>query len=120
MAETTNRYSWPPMDKRRVMGKPIKRVDGPAKAAGRAKYNSDIKPPGMLWADIHTSPYAHARVVAVDTSAAEKAPGVQAVYVISGPGTEVQWEGTEIAAVAATTEEQAHDAASVCSLSDAQ
>ena len=48
-------YSWPPMDKRRVMGKPIKRLDGPVKSSGRAKYNSDVHPQGMLWATLVTS-----------------------------------------------------------------
>ena len=49
-------YSWPAMDKRRLMGHPIKRLDGPVKATGRAKYNSDVHPQGMLWATLVTSP----------------------------------------------------------------
>ena len=36
-------YSWPPMDQRRVMGKRISRLDGPAKSSGAAKYNSDVQ-----------------------------------------------------------------------------
>ena len=45
MPDTPNtpNYSWPPMDKRRVMGKPTKRLDGPMKSSGRAKYASDYK-----------------------------------------------------------------------------
>src|SRR4029453_6321600 len=46
----------------------------------------------------------------IDTSAAEKMPGV-AVKVIQGPGTEIQWEGDEIVAVAAAEECIAQDAA---------
>ena len=45
----------------------------------------------------------------IDTSSAEKVPGVKAVHVTAPAGTEVQWQGFEIAAVAATTEEAAHD-----------
>src|SRR5947207_3001640 len=109
MANTTD-YSWPPMESRKVIGKPIKRLDGPQKAAGRAKYASDQKFPGMLFACYVTSPHAHARVTAIDTSAAEKVAGVRAVHVIAAAGVEIQWQGKEVAAVAADTEEIARDA----------
>ncbi len=102
MANTPD-YSWPPMEKRKVIGKPLKRLDGPQKSTGRAKYSSDLKLPGMLFAAYLGSPYAHARVTGIDTSEAEKAPGVKSVHVISPAGTELQWEGMEIAAVAAAT-----------------
>jgi xanthine dehydrogenase YagR molybdenum-binding subunit len=92
------------------MGKPIKRMDGPQKASGRAKYSSDKSFPGMLFASYLSCPYAHARVTAIDTSAAEKTPGVRSVHVIAPAGTEVQWEGKEIAALAADTEEIGRDA----------
>lgn len=103
-------YKWPPMDKRRVMGKPLNRLDGIAKSTGSAKYPTDLRPDGMLYGALLTSPHAHAKVKSVDTSAAEKLPGVTAVRVIAGPGTELQWAGAEIAAVAAKTEEIANDA----------
>ena len=109
MANTPD-YSWPPMDKRSIIGKPYKRLDGPQKASGRAKYCSDLRPKGMLFGVYLTSPYAHARVTSIDTTAAEKTVGVKAVHVVSPAGTEVQWAGTEIAAVAATTEEIGRDA----------
>lgn len=105
-------YSWPPMDKRRVMGQPIKRLDGPVKASGRAKYNSDVHPQSLLWATLVTSPHAHARITSIDLSPAEKMPGVTAVRAIKKAGDEVQWAGTEIASVAAINEEIARDAAS--------
>ncbi len=107
----SSNYAWPPMEKRRIMGKPTKRVDGPAKASGRAKYASDFNRSELLHAVILTSPHAHARIVSIDTSEAEKMDGVTAVHLMSKPGTEVQWEGAEIVAVAATTEELAKDAA---------
>ncbi len=104
-------YSWPPMDKRRVMGKRISRVDGIAKASGKAKYNSDLNPNDLLYAVLLTSPHAHAKITAINTSEAEKMQGVTAVRVINGAGKEVQWVGHEVALVAATSETIARDAA---------
>ena len=103
-------YHWPPMPKRRVLGKDTRRIDGPVKASGRAKYAYDVKHPGMLFAAVLTSPYAHARLKSLDTSEAQKMEGVTAVEVTSPPGTEIQWAGTEIAYVAATSESVARDA----------
>jgi xanthine dehydrogenase YagR molybdenum-binding subunit len=99
------------MDQRKVMGKRISRLDGLAKSSGRAKYPSDLNPQGLLYGVMLTSPHAHARVRSIDTSAAEKMKGVTAVRVISAAGTEIQWAGTEIAIVAATSETLARDAA---------
>jgi xanthine dehydrogenase YagR molybdenum-binding subunit len=98
------------MDQRKVMGKRISRLDGPAKTSGAAKYNTDIKPDGMLFAALLTSPHAHAKITSVDVSEAKAMPGVTSVRVILQPGAEIQWAGAEIAAVAATTEEVANDA----------
>ncbi|MGO9258079.1 MAG: xanthine dehydrogenase family protein molybdopterin-binding subunit [Bryobacteraceae bacterium] len=109
MADTPD-YSWPPMEKRKVIGTSPLRLDGPQKSSGRAKYSSDMNLKDMLFGVYLTSPHAHARVVSLDTSDAERSPGVQSVYAAAKAGTEVQWEGFEIAAVAATTEEQARDA----------
>jgi xanthine dehydrogenase YagR molybdenum-binding subunit len=98
------------MDKRKVIGTSPKRLDGPQKASGKAKYNSDVKPAGLVFAVYLTCPHAHAKVTSIDTSAAEKTQGVTAVHVIATPGTELQWAYAEVAAVAATTEEVARDA----------
>ena len=110
MANTPD-YSWPPMASRKVMGQGYKRLDGPAKASGRAKYTSDLNPQGVLFAVYTTCPHAHARVTKVDTSEAEQMKGVAAVHVVAPAGTEIQWEGSEVAAVAANTEQIARDAA---------
>jgi len=99
------------MDQRKVIGTRQSRIDGIAKATGAAKYNSDVKPKDMLFAVLVSSPYAHARVKSVDTSAAEKLKGVTAARVMTDAGKEVQWEGQEVAMVAAVTEEIARDAA---------
>ncbi|MDZ4796693.1 MAG: xanthine dehydrogenase family protein molybdopterin-binding subunit, partial [Bryobacteraceae bacterium] len=98
------------MKDRKVIGKGIKRADGIPKASGKAKYPSDLNPPNLLHAVFLTSPHAHARVKSVDISAAENMKGVTAVRVISGPGTELQWAGTEVAVVAAEKESIARDA----------
>jgi len=98
------------MNGRRVIGKRITRADGIPKASGKAKYSSDLNPPNLLHAVFLTCPHAHAKVTSVDTSAAEKMKGVTAVRVISGPGTEIQWAGTEVAVVAAEKENVARDA----------
>ena len=72
-------YKWPPAEKRNLIGKRIPRIDGPAKSSGRAKYTYDMNRPGMLHAKLVTSPHAHARIVKIDKSKAEKMPGVVAV-----------------------------------------
>jgi xanthine dehydrogenase YagR molybdenum-binding subunit len=83
----------------------------PAQVTGTARYTADILRPGMLYAKLVRCPHAHARITRLDTSAAEAMPGVKAVRVLQGAGTEIQWALDEIALVAATTEEQAEDAA---------
>lgn len=72
---------WP--KERRLLGTKVKRLDGPAKATGAAKYSADINRPGLLHAKILRSPYAHAKIKSLDTSAARKAPGVKAVTVLN-------------------------------------
>ena len=103
-------YSWPAPEKRRVIGKRQSRLDGAAKASGRAKYSYDLQRPGMLYGVILTCPHAHARLTALDTSAAEKSKGVAAVEPMAKPGEEIQYAGYEVVAVAAETEDQARDA----------
>jgi xanthine dehydrogenase YagR molybdenum-binding subunit len=65
----------------------------------------------MLYGKVVRCPYPHAKVVSVDTSAAEKIPGVAAVHVVQGPGTEISWAGDDIVVVAAVDEPTAADAA---------
>jgi xanthine dehydrogenase YagR molybdenum-binding subunit len=100
--------SWP--KKRRLIGTKIQRLDGPAKATGKAKYSFDINRPGLLHALMLRSPHAHAKIKSLDTAAAEKMPGVKAVYLVAKVGNEVYYAGEEILALAADTEEHAHDA----------
>ena len=51
-----------------------RRLDGPLKTTGRAKYTFDITRPGMIFGKILRSPHAHARVKSLDLSAAATAP----------------------------------------------
>jgi xanthine dehydrogenase YagR molybdenum-binding subunit len=111
MANDTDKYTWPPADQRAWIGKRVSRVDGPDKVSGRAKYTYDIHPPGMLFGKVVRCPHPHAKVLSVDTSAAEKMPGVKAVHVVQGPGSEIHWAGDDIAVVAAVDEPAAADAA---------
>jgi xanthine dehydrogenase YagR molybdenum-binding subunit len=106
-------YHWPPADKRSLIGKSISRVDGPSKASGRATYSYDVQREGMLFGRMVLSPHAHAKITSIDTSAAEKMPGVKAVAIFPtiGQGFEVLWAGQELVAVAAETDDQARDAA---------
>src|SRR5262247_2514065 len=104
-------YKWPEEGKRAHIGKRISRIDGPDKVSGRAKYSYDINRPGMLFGKVVRSPYARAKVVSIDTSVAEKMPGVKAVKITQEAGKEIHWAGDEILTVVAETEGQAEDAA---------
>jgi CO/xanthine dehydrogenase Mo-binding subunit len=109
------------------IGRPTPRVDGVEKVTGRARYAADIALPGTLWGKTLHSPYAHARIVRIDTSAARRLPGVHAV--ITGADTRdgglwgggvkdapvlaydrVRYAGERVAAVAAEDEDIAQRA----------
>ncbi|WP_224243459.1 xanthine dehydrogenase family protein molybdopterin-binding subunit [Hyalangium gracile] len=68
--------------KLKSIGKPISRLDGIEKVTGKARYTFDIQLPGMLWGKWLVSPLPHARIKSIDTSAAERYPGVRAVHVM--------------------------------------
>jgi xanthine dehydrogenase YagR molybdenum-binding subunit len=104
------KYDWPAPGQREVIGKFTDRIDGPAKVSGRAKYTYDVNSPTLLFAKMLTCPHAHAKVKSVDLSAARAHPGVKAALVIQDVGTEIQWAGDEVAAVAAVDEATAEDA----------
>jgi xanthine dehydrogenase YagR molybdenum-binding subunit len=104
------KYPWPEPDGSTVLGKRLTRLDGPLKVSGRAKYTYDVNRPNLLHARILRSPHPHARVVSIDLAAAQKAPGVKAALAVIEPGKKAMYQGDEVAAVAAATEEQARDA----------
>jgi len=63
----------------------IRRIDGYEKAAGQAKYTLDVNLPGMLYGRFLTSPFAHAEIIELDTSAAGAFPGVRAILRYDDP-----------------------------------
>ncbi len=112
------------------------RHDGVDKVTGRANYGADFTLPGMLHGAVLRSPHAHARIVSIDTRAAEAMPGVKAVItgvdipetnakLLLGEGAidlhdvgdnllahgKVLYHGHAVAAVAAVTAEAAREAA---------
>ena len=62
-----------------VVGTRPIRPDGVDKVTGRANFGADMTMPGMLWGRIKRSPYAHARIVSINTEKARVLPGVKAV-----------------------------------------
>jgi len=61
------------------IGKTFRRLDYETKVTGRAQYLADMSVPGMCHGKILRSPYPHARIIRIDTSKAQKVPGVMAV-----------------------------------------
>ena len=86
------------------IGEPLPMVDGPEKIAGKALYTSDFYDPSALAGAIKRSTVAHARIVSVDTSAAEALSGVHAV--ITGSETD---EGHGVLPISRTELPIAHD-----------
>ena len=62
-----------------LIGKRVPKLDAPEKATGLARYIEDLKLPRMLYGKILFADRPHARIVDIDTSAAEAMPGVRAV-----------------------------------------
>src|SRR5881397_2800520 len=110
------------------VGEIVPRVDGIPKVTGEFAYSSDLQAAGMLWGQTVRSPHAHARIAAIDVSAAVGMPGVHAVLTHEDvPGTKryglefqdqpvlahdrVRYFGEPVALVAAEHPEQARRAA---------
>jgi carbon-monoxide dehydrogenase large subunit len=63
----------------RIVGQPIRRLDGIEKVSGEARYSADVTLPGLIWGKTLRSPLPHARIVRIDTARARALPGVLAV-----------------------------------------
>src|SRR5689334_22179063 len=63
----------------RYVGQPVERIEDPALLTGQTEFIDNVVLPRMLHCAILRSPHAHARITAIDTSEAEKLPGVFAV-----------------------------------------
>jgi CO/xanthine dehydrogenase Mo-binding subunit len=119
-----------PVTSPKWVGKDVRRVEDPQLLTGRAEFVDNLVVPGMLHCAILRSPYAHARIVRIDTSAAEALPGV--IAAITGADAErwarpaftapegwgsyclaadkARFVGEPVAAVAATSRYLAEDA----------
>ena len=53
-----------------IVGRPIPRVDDAGKVTGQARYAADIDLPGLLWAKLARSTWAHARILRISTDKA--------------------------------------------------
>src|SRR5512140_1799408 len=112
------------------MGHSMKRKEDPRFIRGQGEYIEDVVLPGMVWMDIVRSPYAHAKIISIDPSAALAMPGVLAVITgkdlekaglhwmptLAGdkqmvlPVDTVMYQAQEVAVVIAETRYQAADA----------
>jgi len=121
-----------------VVGTPVTRIDGPLKVRGAAPFAAEFEVDGMLYASVAFSTIAKGRITSLDTTAAEKAPGVKLVMThrnapklkatplfntqpkAAGPtdlsimqDDSIHWNGEPIAVVLAETQEQADYAKSL-------
>ncbi len=116
------------MPRHTLVGQRVIRIDSLDKATGQARYTADLTLPRMLHAKVLRSPHAHARILNIDTSRAERLPGVKAVVTGSDTAGErwgvfrytrdqqlltvdkVRYIGEDVAAVAAEDEDTAREA----------
>ena len=101
---------WDANTKFTTVGTDLDRVDGLAKASGRAKYAYDMTFPGMLQGMVLRSPVARGRLAALDLDEARAMPGIGAVVALKAVGNRVRFVGDAIAAVAGATLHQCRDA----------
>jgi CO/xanthine dehydrogenase Mo-binding subunit/aerobic-type carbon monoxide dehydrogenase small subunit (CoxS/CutS family) len=114
-----------------VVGAPVEKKDALAKALGTTKYGADMTPEGVLHGKVLWSAHPHADILSIDTTAAEKMPGVRAVLTakdvpgdnVYGPMVrdaqvmaldKVRFIGEPVVLVFAETEEQAEAARDAC------
>jgi len=125
-------------EKHGLIGKPVSRIDGPQKVSGAARFAAEIAMEGLTYAALHYATIAKGRIVEIDTTEAEAAPGVALVMThINAPrlkkapafGTDakaaggddlavmqddrIHWNGQPVAVVLAETQEQADHAQSL-------
>jgi CO/xanthine dehydrogenase Mo-binding subunit len=112
----------------RVLGQSVPKKDAATKVRGSRRFPQDFSMEGQLYARVVWSEHPHARVVKVDTSQAEAAPGVVKVItagdvplneygiiipdqpVLVAEGDKVRWVGDRIAIVVARSEQAAREA----------
>jgi len=124
------------LDRSKIVGSPVSRIDGPLKVTGAAKYAAEHFEPGMLFGHVALATIAAGRILAIDTRAAERMQGVVKIYThenrpkaayrdskwkdaVALPGhpfrplenDRVLFDGQPVAFVVAETPEAARDAA---------
>src|SRR3954468_8508151 len=122
MATILEKSGFNPDKKLKIVGTSPVKHDGIDKVTGRARFGADLFLPGMLVGKILRSPHAHAIIKSIDTSEAEKLPGVKAVVTRADfpeckagtPGGDMSrnamarekalYDGHPVAAVATTSE----------------
>ncbi len=113
--------AWPVNDKLKVIGKRVTRIDALDKVTGKAKFTSDMKLPGMLYAKMLRSKVPHANITSIDISKAKSLAGVHAIHLIEnvqkegeenkgGKYPQVKYAGQPLGGVAAESLEIAKDA----------
>src|SRR6266536_4623391 len=100
--------SWP--ENRVYIGSRAKRIDGPAKVTGLAKYASDVQPEGWLYGMILRSKWPKAKITRINLEKAAKMPGIKAAILVREGERTVRYYGEELAAVAGTTKQACLDA----------
>ncbi len=129
-------------DKHGTLGAPVTRMDGALKVGGRARFAAEVPLDGLTYAAVAFSTIAKGRIAALDTTAAESAPGVVLVMdyrnaprlklppvMFSAPKAgaqsslpvmqdeQIHWNGQPVAVVLAETQEQADHAVSLLRIS---
>ncbi|MPZ15227.1 MAG: molybdopterin-dependent oxidoreductase [Chloroflexi bacterium] len=120
IVEESRLPAWP--ETTNIVGRSVRRIEGPEKVAGRAQYASDIRLPGLLSARVLRSPHPHAQIRQIDASRAQHLPGVHTVvtwenvpHIEWDKGNvllerEVSFHGDEVAIVVTESDEIAQDA----------
>jgi xanthine dehydrogenase YagR molybdenum-binding subunit len=98
----------PPQPNFKLIGQPTPRIDGKLVVTGRAQYTHDLFFKDMLIGKILRSPYASAEIISLDLAPAQNLPGVKAVLKLKDG--RINYEGQQVAAVAAVDERTAEEA----------
>ena len=100
--------SWPTNPK--YISGETRRIDGPEKVSGRARYSSDIQADGWLYGMILRSKWPAAQITSINLEPALKIPGIKAAITVQDGERMVRFYGEELAAVAGTTKQACLDA----------
>lgn len=109
-------YSWPKKEKTNALGKRVKRLDGPEKSTGKAKYTYDVNLKNMLIAKGLGCPHASCTIRSLDLDPAKKVPGVVEVMALKKAGDRVEFQGDILVVVAAESEGAAREGVAACKL----